>query len=147
MQRPWAYVDTSLLALRYLESPDGPLARRLMREHRLVTSSITPLELASVFGQRVASGILTEEARDAAVRRLDDDEGSWDEMPVSGEVLQGGREVVRQTGARALDAIHLATALAYRDAGHGSLVFLTRDAQQGRAARALGLDVRGLPAT
>jgi predicted nucleic acid-binding protein len=44
---------------------------------------------------------------------------------------------------RALDAIHLAVALAERDelGGEGELVFVTRDADQAAAARAEGLAV------
>lgn len=144
-QRRWAYIDTSLLALRYVEDTDGPRARRLIREYRLVTSALTLLELDSVLHQRVASGTMSKADRDAAGRRLGDDQGFWAEMPIGSEVLSRSRDVIRRTGVRTLDAIHLATALLRREAGRGPLPFLTRDAHQAHGARALGFEVLGLP--
>ncbi len=140
-----AYVDTSLLALRYLEHPDSPYARRLLREHKLVTSAITSVELVSVLKQRFATGDLTADAEEAVLRRIGDDEASWDRVRVSEEVLSRAREVIKQTGLRSLDAIHLATALIRRNGANCPLRFLTRDSGQGAAARALGFEVLGLP--
>jgi predicted nucleic acid-binding protein len=45
---------------------------------------------------------------------------------------------------RALDAVHVATALMLRDRHGDGLVFATHDHQQARAARALGLEVIGI---
>ena len=45
---------------------------------------------------------------------------------------------------RSLDAIHLATALSWRDRHAPDLVFATHDKLQARAARALGFDVLGV---
>ena len=45
---------------------------------------------------------------------------------------------------KTLDAVHLATALMWRDRRAPDLVFATHDRQLGRAALALGFDVLGL---
>ena len=142
---PWAYVDTSLLAARYIATPDAARFRRLLRSHRLVTSAITPAELSSVLAQRRAAGDLVESACDAILQRLADDRQYWDSIPVTEEVLSKAEAVIHRTGARTLDAVHLASALLRRDAGLLSLPFLTRDARQARAARELGLAVIGVP--
>ena len=47
------------------------------------------------------------------------------------------------TVVKTLDALHLATALAIRDSGH-AVTFVTHDAQQARAARALHFAVLGI---
>jgi len=47
------------------------------------------------------------------------------------------------TVVKTLDAMHLATALVVRDSGQ-AVTFVTHDAQQGRAAKALGFAVLGL---
>ncbi len=44
------------------------------------------------------------------------------------------------TAVKTLDAIHLATALVLRERRHPELTFLTHDAQQANAARALGFE-------
>ena len=44
----------------------------------------------------------------------------------------------------ALDAIHLATALLWREGANRELIFLTHDRQQGLAAKALGFRVEGI---
>ena len=44
---------------------------------------------------------------------------------------------------RSLDAIHLSSALAWREATKETLVFLTHDDRLGRAAQSLGFDVMG----
>lgn len=147
MTRPaaWAYVDTSLLAQRYLAAPHAPAARRLLGKYRLVTSVLTHVELASALAQRAAAGQISASARDAALRRLNDDRRFWDSMAVTDEVLAMAGRVVLQTSVRTLDAIHLASALLRRDADSAPLTFLTRDARQARAARELGLAVIGVP--
>jgi hypothetical protein len=43
-----------------------------------------------------------------------------------------------------LDALHVATALLWRDGRTPDLVFATHDRQQARAARALGFEVLGV---
>lgn len=47
---------------------------------------------------------------------------------------------------RALDAIHLATAMLVREQIHPGLIFAAHDAQQAAAARAAGFSVAGLDA-
>ncbi len=48
------------------------------------------------------------------------------------------------TVIKALDAIHLATAIAVRDAGASDLVFATHDRRQATAAAAMGFEVVGV---
>ena len=60
------------------------------------------------------------------------------------------RSILERAGAtlpyplKALDAIHLATALQLRESTRGDLVFATHDRRQGKTAAALGFDVVGL---
>ena len=65
------------------------------------------------------------------------------------EVVEVSRPVLGRASAPlpvplgTLDAIHLATALAYRDLRHHRLAFATHDERLGAAARAMGFDVWG----
>jgi hypothetical protein len=66
------------------------------------------------------------------------------------EVVDVGRPVLRRasepfpTPLGTLDAIHLATALAWRDARTEALVLATHDKVLGTAAQAMGLQVVGV---
>lgn len=59
--------------------------------------------------------------------------------PLTPEVLSAASRLAPATALRTLDAIHVATALAFRD---NWKAFITYDARQAEAARALGLRVR-----
>jgi len=48
------------------------------------------------------------------------------------------------TAVKTLDAIHLASALAFQEARRAAVVFATHDGQQATAARALGLECVGV---
>jgi hypothetical protein len=48
------------------------------------------------------------------------------------------------TPVKTLDALHLASALLWRERSGDPLVFATHDPQQARAARALGFDCAGV---
>ena len=56
-------------------------------------------------------------------------------------VLPQARKLVLGYRLRALDAIHLAVALEFRASGEDDVVFVTRDADQAAAAKALGFAV------
>ncbi|MBA2458779.1 MAG: PIN domain-containing protein [Gemmatimonadales bacterium] len=66
------------------------------------------------------------------------------------ELVQVARQVLRRaadpfpTPLGTLDAVHLATALAWRETRHAPLIFATHDAELGLAAAASGLDVIGV---
>ncbi|MBI2899974.1 MAG: type II toxin-antitoxin system VapC family toxin [Planctomycetes bacterium] len=145
MPRPWAYVDTSLLAMRYLAEADTSRFRRMMNAHRLVTSAVTAVELRSVLVQRLAAGDITDTACRAISARLTQDRDFWDTIPVTDAVLAIAEDVVPRANVRTLDAVHIASAMVRRDAGLPALPFLTRDAEQAQGARLLGFAVLGIP--
>ncbi len=144
MAAPWGYVDTSMLAWRYTGGIEAAPCNRLLRAHRLVTSGITVVELASALARRHAVGDLSAEALEAARRRVSDDLGFWQTMPVSEDVLRAATDVAERTGARALDALHLGSAILRKWTGTPDLAFLTRDVPQAEAARRMGLKVVGV---
>lgn len=53
-------------------------------------------------------------------------------------ILPFARELVLEHRLGTLDAIHLAVAVDFRDTGSDDVVFVTRDADQAAAAKALG---------
>lgn len=136
-----AYVDTSVL-LRIVLGQPGALPEWRSIE-RAVSSALTEVECLRALDRLALSGALR--APDAPARRA----AAYD--------LLGGIEIVevsRAVLARAsqplpvplgtLDAIHLSTALLWREQGEGTIAIATHDAALGLAARAMGFAVTGV---
>jgi predicted nucleic acid-binding protein len=135
------YLDTSVVLRVMLSQPD-------------------PLPLWGAWEGACASELLGVEARRALDRlrlegTLDDDqvgdfhatlgriERTIDSIRVSRLVL-GRAALPMATPVKTLDALHLASALLWRERRTADLVFATHDPQQARAARALGFDCIGI---
>ena len=130
------YVDTSALLKRYVEEPDSDRAEGyLLGDPVWVTARITLVEV-----RRNLHRLLSPLAREAALALFTD---VWMRMKVvelDAITCESAAAVSEVTGARSLDALHLAAAIR---AGGPGMTVVTFDARQASAARALGLDVFG----
>jgi predicted nucleic acid-binding protein len=139
-----AYVDTSVL-LRVVLSQRDRLPE-WSRIRQAVTSAMTEVECLRTLDRCLRQGLLAPEElaarRGLAVRLLE----RMDRVDVSPAVLRRAADPF-PTPLGTLDAIHLATALLWRDSQEGppeaGLVVLTHDAQLGTAATAMGFETRG----
>lgn len=136
------YLDTSVLAKRYLVSPQSDAVEAMLEAptDRFVVSDLCAVELESMVARRSreASGKGVDRARTRL--RIDDDlrSGFFDVVPLSTTILIAARRWIAEGEPLAtLDALHLATALAA-----GAEVLATDDRQFVRAARAAGLRVK-----
>lgn len=138
-----AYVETSILLRLVLRQP-GTLAEWAAIE-RGVSSALIQVEcLRTIDRLRLASRLDDEAvaARREAIYRLT--EGL--------EIVEPTLPVLRRAGQplpvalRTLDAIHLATAMLWRELRGQDLVMATHDRALGLAAQASGLRVVGLSA-
>ncbi|MBI3157806.1 MAG: type II toxin-antitoxin system VapC family toxin [Burkholderiales bacterium] len=135
------YVDTSVLAKRYLRGPasddiddwlDGPA-------HRFLVSDLVVVELESVVARRareLQGGLDRNQVR----LRIDDDmrSGFFAVHTLDTSVLISARRLIAEGPPLAtLDALHLASAI-----DGGADVLATDDRQLARAARDAGLQVR-----
>ncbi len=141
MPTPRAYFDTSVLLKRYLDEPFSEQTRWLTRRHRIVSSAIMPVETLSALSARRAAGTLTDRAYTAIITRIRDDRLQWDLVDVSPSVRDRAEELVVKTLLRTPDALHVASALAFRATTGLRLRFVTADERQRDAAGTLGLDV------
>ena len=135
-----AYVDSSVL-LRFVLDQAGKLVE-LTRFDERVTSAITEVEcLRAIDASRVRGQLTDEELVSrrtvvfAQLRRMG-------RLWVSRSVLTRAGESLPLV-LHTLDAIHLATALQWRERRAPDLVFATHDRQLARAASALGFPVIG----
>lgn len=136
-----AYVDSSAL-LRLALGERGALAE-LRSAEKLVASELVVVECMRTLDRLRISGALSDE--EASARRATI--GDWLEEAIDLILLQ--RAVLSRasepfpTPLGTLDAVHLATALVWRDRMDQDLVMATHDRELALAARSFGLDVIG----
>ena len=131
-----AYVDSSALLKRYIEEPDSDLADTLLQsDPRLVTGRHAVVEVRRNLA-RLLSGRDAAAARSAFAR----DMSAISVVELDAETCEAAASIAETTGARTLDALHLAAA---RRVGAPAVTFITFDLRQAQIARSLGLVVAG----
>ena len=138
------FADTSALARVYLEDePDARTLRTLLldSDEAVVVSELVRVELARSAKGAERAGRLTSAAM--MLDLVDDDlDGPITVVDLDPpEILPSARELVLEHRLGTLDAIHLAVAVDFRDTGPDEVVFVTRDADQAAAAKALGFQL------
>ena len=137
----WAYFDTSVLVKRYLNEPGSILARSLLRGHQFVSCVLVPLEAYSTLSRLKAAGELSERNFGAILARVGTDRRQWQLVELHAPILARAEEVVERTQVRTLDALHVASALAFQERLREVLPFVTADERQRQAAQQMGLQV------
>jgi predicted nucleic acid-binding protein len=131
------YVDSSALVKRYVDEPDSQAAERmLLADPAWVTAQVTLVEVRLAIARR-----LDDRGRDEANAAFDRDWLRTFVVSVDEVTCRRAAEIGTLTGARSLDAIHLAAA---ERAGGRSVPIVTFDIRLGHAARSLGYAVLGV---
>jgi predicted nucleic acid-binding protein len=136
-----AYLDSSVLLRIILEQPDS--LHDIDTWEWMATSTLTRVECLRAIDNAWVSGAMdadeSAERRRAVFAKL----RGVARLPVSAAIFsraEGGFP----TPVAALDAVHVATALLWRERRAPDLAFATHDRQQARAAAALGFEVIGV---
>jgi uncharacterized protein len=136
----FAYFDTSVLIKRYVREPGSAQVVALLRRHDLLSSAITPVEIMSALGRRRRD--LSQEAFTATVNRVRSERLHWELIEVGETVLSRAEEIVQgNVPMRSLDAVHIASLMAFQSASGIRTPFVTGDGRQRDAAKFLGLDI------
>ena len=135
-----AYVDSSVLLRVVLGQPDRLPEWPTIQQ--AITSALTEVECLRTLDRRFRQGFLNPEEladrRGLVLRLLD----RMDRVDVSPVVLRRAADPF-PTPLGTLDAIHLATAILWREARSVAPVLLTHDGQLATAARATGFVTAG----
>jgi uncharacterized protein len=137
----FVYFDTSVVVKRHVRESGSGLARSLLRRHRAVSSAIMPLEVMSALARKRATGEVTVQAFETIASRMSAERDHWSLIEVNADVLASAEDLVRRTSLRTLDAVHVASALAFRAGAGRQIPFGTADARQRDGAEAAGLEV------
>lgn len=136
-----AYLDTSAL-LRIVLRESGALDE-LRSYDALVSSELITVESARTIDRLRVHGALTADEAIARQRAVTEWLEAIDLVLLRPPVLSRASEPM-PTPLGTLDAVHLATALVWRERMGPLEAVLTHDAALGLAARAFGFDVRGI---
>jgi predicted nucleic acid-binding protein len=136
-----AYIDTSALLRLVLREP-GALDD-LRSYDALVSSELVAVESARTIDRLRLQGALTVEEAAARQRTVTEWLEAIDLVLLRPLVLSRASEPL-PTPLGTLDAIHLATALIWRERMGGLPTIATHDGALGLAARTFGFDVRGV---
>ena len=136
-----AYADSSVL-LRFLFEQQ-PTLESIERFERLVTSTITVTECLRAVDNVRLRGEIDPDEHDARRRAVYERVRGLERVVVSPAVLDRAAAPFPAPVAT-LDAIHLATALQWRERGRPDMVFATHDLRQAKVAELLGFEVIGV---
>jgi uncharacterized protein len=136
-----AYIDTTALLRIVLREP-GALDD-LRTYDGLVSSELLAVESARTIDRLRLQGSLTAREAAARLRTINDWLEAIDLVLVRTPVLSRASEPMPMP-LGTLDALHLATALVWRDRMGALPAMATHDATLGLAAQAFGFDVRGI---
>ena len=129
------YVDSSAFLKRYIDEPESERSEALMlADPQWITGRHTSVEVRRNLS-RLLKGTALERALDAFA---EDWKRTW-VVELDERTCELACEIAESTGARTLDALHLAAATRV---GASAISSLTWDLKQAQAARALGISVR-----
>lgn len=130
------YLDSSALIKRYVDEPGSDLAEAiLLSDPEWVTAQISLVEVRLALHRR-----LDDDARTVAAEAFARDWQRTFVVALDGVTCQRAVDLGAVTGARSLDALHLAAA---ERAGGRSMPVVTFDVRLAHAARSLGFAVVG----
>lgn len=130
------YVDTSALLKRYVDEPDSDLCERyLLSDPVWISARHTLVEV-----RRNLARLLAGEALAFAREQFAGDWNRCHIVELDELTCNIAADVAELTGARSLDALHIAAA---NRIGKAGLTFLTFDVRQAQVARQLGFTVTG----
>ena len=105
-----AFVDTSVLAKRYLSEVGSDRARALFRGHRpIAVSRLAFAELSAAVARACREGLITTPQRDVVIKRLPGDFNEWIVVEPRRAVIERAAELVLTHPLRAYDALQLAS--------------------------------------
>ena len=130
-----------MTATRYVKEEGSAAAKKLLQRYRFLSSAIAPVEVLSALGRRRTAGELTQRDFLAIRPRIQKDRAYWELVEVGPIVLGQAEDLAQKTGLRTLDALHVASVLAFQAASSLTIPFVTADIKQREGAESLALNV------
>ena len=134
-----AYAESSAVLAWVLGEPEAEEVRTVLAAaERVVSSTLTAVECARALARGSATGRIGRTHELAAARLLEGAMASWATLEMSGWILRRAAARFPVEPVRTLDALHLATALSFREA-YSDLILVSLDDRLRANARPLDL--------
>lgn len=131
------YLDASALVKRYVAENYTQEVRSLIRRARMVaTTELSRIEVVAAIMRAVRTGNLISQEASKAIEVLRSDWADTMSLKVSGAILTTGEHAVFTHPLKGYDAIHLASAIIWREALRTEITLACFDSQLRRAAKA-----------
>lgn len=136
------YCDTSALIKRYVEEEGTDTVDGLWSLSAGVATSVVAFaETAAAFSRKHREGVLTEKEYASTLKMFKDDFDSFILIPVTTSLNTTIERLVKQYPLRGFDAIHLSSALLFKDSGSIPVHFACFDRPLNEAALREGLSI------
>ncbi len=135
MELPWVYLDTSTYIKLYIKEKGSEEARNLVRNGRIISSNILLIESFSALSRKKHGREIDEKVFKNLIGQMKADLQYIEIVRLTDKVLRKAEEVVLHSDARALDAIHIASALIFREGSSIKFSFVTSDRKQQEVAK------------
>ena len=136
------YVDTSALIKSYIAEDGSGQVVELLNQHPLIgTVALTQAEMASALAKAGRMGFIEATDLESAWMEFNSHWATYIRLPISTLVVEQAAALCWRHGLRAYDAIHLASALAWKDVVGEQVIFACFDHALTKAASKEGLQV------
>lgn len=136
------YLDSSALAKRYLsEEGTAEVGRLMSGAEKAATSIITRVEVVAALARARRQNLLDDEPAARLRKVFAEHWPSFVRLSLGEATIERADALAWELGLRGYDAVHLASALSWRDSIGESPVFTTFDKDLWRAARGEELEV------
>ncbi len=129
------YLDTSALVKRFVSEAGSSEVRDLLTgDEPIASATIAYAELYSGLTRRHREGVLSQLQYRLACRRFERDWMALVKVELGAEILSSAWGLIQRHSLRAVDAIHLASALGLQAAANEPVSFVAADQRLLRAA-------------
>jgi len=110
------YLDTSSLVKLYVLEEDSHAIEKLVESSDVVaTSLIAYAEARSAFARRLREDVFSVEEYRLILSRFDQDWDNCLKIGITGELVRRAGDLAEKHGIRGFDAIHLSSAISFRE--------------------------------
>jgi predicted nucleic acid-binding protein len=132
------YAESSALLTWLLDEANGPIVERILADaSRVITSELTLVECDRAFHRTKAANRISKTRADSLSNLLDKTAQQWLVLRFTPEIIARARGPFPEEPIRALDALHVASALEARTV-LPDLALLSLDARVRKVAERLG---------
>lgn len=139
MDKPWAYLDTSTYLKLYIKESGSEKALKAAKGNHIFSSAVLSVECLSALARRRQAGDVDEKDFKKILKNIKDGLLFVETLRVTDDILRMAEDITLRSVARAMDAIHISSALLFQNSTDIKITFVTSDKKQYDAALHEGL--------